>query len=47
MLTVNLAMGGGQRTASGFCPEHHLRRPTLFGSVLREDFGASFDAPRP
>jgi hypothetical protein len=46
-MTVNLAMGGGQRAASGFCPEHHLRRPTLFGALLREDFGAPVHAPRP
>jgi hypothetical protein len=44
-MTGNLAVerGGGY----GVCREHHFRRPALFGAVLREDFGPSFDASRP
>lgn len=26
-----------------FCRRHHLRRPALFGSVLRDDFGPDSD----
>jgi predicted nucleotidyltransferase len=28
---------------AGFCERHHIRRLSLFGSVLREDFGPHSD----
>ena len=31
------------RRVSDFCRRHHIRRLALFGSVLRDDFGADSD----
>ena len=32
-----------QSEIASFCERHHIRRLALFGSVLREDFGAQSD----
>lgn len=32
-----------RRQVAEFCRKHHIVRMSLFGSVLREDFGASSD----
>lgn len=32
-----------QEAIAEFCRRHHIRRLALFGSVLREDFGAESD----
>src|SRR5471032_1037154 len=32
-----------QRQIADFCQRHHVRRLALFGSVLRDDFGADSD----
>jgi len=29
-----------EQTIGAFCRRHHIRRLSLFGSVLRDDFGA-------
>ena len=31
------------RTIAGFCRKHHIQRLSLFGSVLRDDFGPDSD----
>lgn len=33
-----------QEQAAEFCRRNHIRRPALFGSVLRDDFGSDSDA---
>ncbi len=32
-----------RRRLAEFCREHHIRRLAIFGSALREDFGAESD----
>ena len=32
-----------RREIAEFCTKHHIRKLSLFGSVLREDFGAESD----
>jgi hypothetical protein len=32
-----------RETLEGFCHRHHIRRLSLFGSILREDFGPDSD----
>jgi hypothetical protein len=32
-----------RETLEGFCRRHHIRRLSLFGSILREDFGPESD----
>ena len=33
----------GERELEAFCRRHHIRKLSLFGSVLREDFGPGSD----
>ncbi len=40
-MTVNIAIPKDETAA--FCWRHHIRRLSLFGSVLRDDFGADSD----
>ncbi len=40
-MTVNIAIPKDETAA--FCRRHHIRRLSLFGSVLRDDFGADSD----
>ena len=40
-MTVNIAIPKDETAA--FCRRHHIRRLSLFGSVLRDDFRADSD----
>ena len=40
-MSARIAVDRGQIAA--FCRRHHIRRLALFGSVLRDDFGADSD----
>lgn len=37
------AIDGARERIDGFCRRHYVRRLSLFGSVLREDFGEGSD----
>ena len=37
------AVNGARERIDGFCRRHHVHRLSLFGSVLREDFGEGSD----
>lgn len=43
MLRANLAVHPGDHRLQGFCQRHHIRRLSLFGSVLRSDFSPESD----
>jgi len=40
---MNLKIAVPQVEIEAFCRRHHIRRLSLFGSVLREDFGPDSD----
>ena len=40
---MNSRVAVSQAAISGFCEDHGIRRLSLFGSALREDFGPESD----
>ena len=42
-MTAHHSIDVSQRTITEFCQRHHVRRLSLFGSILREDFGPDSD----
>ena len=40
---MNEKLATPKEKLAGFCRRHHIRRLSLFGSVLRDDFGADSD----
>ncbi|MCX5993774.1 MAG: nucleotidyltransferase family protein [Chloroflexi bacterium] len=43
LIKCNPGIGIPRRKIAGFCRRHHIRKLSLFGSVLRDDFGPDSD----